>query len=165
MATPTNLPASFSSGAVLTAAQQNNLRGAFRVLQVVTATYSTFTTHNTTTYTDTGLSASITPQATTNKILVMAFNNGCVRGAENTTNALSLQLLRGATQIQQVIDWGGTGTALLQQGTVHIQVLDSPASVSALTYKVQGKNAGNVSTVGTQFGSTTSTLVLMEISA
>jgi hypothetical protein len=31
MATPTNLPASFVSGAILTAAQQNDLRGAFRV--------------------------------------------------------------------------------------------------------------------------------------
>jgi hypothetical protein len=165
MATPTNLPASFSSGAVLTAAQQNDLRGAFRVLQVVTATYSTFTTHNTTTYTDSGLSASITPQATTNKILVMAFNNGCAKGAENSSNALNLRILRGATQISEVKDWGLTNTTLLQVGTIHMQVLDSPASVSALTYKVQGKNSIATSTVGTQYQTTTSTLVLMEISA
>ena len=165
MATPTNLPASFSSGAVLTAAQQNDLRGAFRVLQVVTATYSTFTAHNTTSYSDTGLTASITPQATTNKILVMAFNNGCVRGAENSGNALSLQILRGATQISEVKEWGATSTTLLQIGTIHMQVLDSPASTSALTYKVQGKNSLATSTVGTQYQSTTSTLVLMEISA
>ena len=165
MATPTNLPASFSSGAVLTAAQQNNLRGAFRVLQVVTATYSTFTTHNTTTYSDTGLTANITPQATTNKILVMAFNNGCAKGAENSANALNLQILRGATQISEVKDWGLTSTTLLQVGTIHMQVLDSPASTSALTYKLQGKNSIATSTVGTQYQSTTSTLVLMEISA
>jgi hypothetical protein len=165
MATPTNLPASFRSGAVLTAAQQNNLRGAFRVLQVVTATYGTFTTHNSTTYTDTGLTANITPQATTNKILVMAFNNGCVRGAENNGNALSLRIMRGGTRISEVLDWSGTGTTLLMQGTVHMQVLDSPASTSALTYKVQGRNAVAASTVGTQYQSTTSTLVLMEISA
>jgi hypothetical protein len=165
MATPTNLPASFSSGAVLTATQQNDLRGAFRVLQVVTATYSTYQTHNSTTYSDTGLSASITPQATTNKILVMAFNNGCVRGAENSGNGLSLQILRGATKVSEVISWGLTSTTLLQIGTVHMQVLDSPASVSALTYKVQGKNAVATSTVGTQYNSTTSTIVLMEISA
>jgi hypothetical protein len=165
MATPTNLPASFSSGAVLTAAQQNDLRGAFRVLQVVTATYGTFTTHNSTTYTDTNLTASITPQATTNKILVMAFNNGCVRGAEGSGNALSLRILRGATQISEVKEWGFTNTTLLQQGTVHMQVLDSPASTSALTYKVQGKNSVTGSTVGTQYQTTTSTIVLMEISA
>ena len=38
MATPTTLPAAFVSGAILTADQMNNLRGAFRVLQVVTST-------------------------------------------------------------------------------------------------------------------------------
>ena len=165
MATPTNLPASFSSGAVLTAAQQNDLRGAFRVLQVVTGTYGTYTTHNTTAYSDTGLTATITPQATSNKILVMAFNNGTVRGAETAANGLNLQILRGATQILEMKDWGYTNTTFLQIGTVHMQVLDSPASTSALTYKLQGKNSTASSTVGTQFGSTTSTLVLMEISA
>ena len=41
MATPTNLPASFVAGAILTAAQQNDLRGAFRVLQVVQGTTTT----------------------------------------------------------------------------------------------------------------------------
>jgi len=165
MATPTNLPASFTSGAVLTSTQLNNLRGAFRVLQVVYGTYGTFQTLNVTTYSDTGLTASITPQATTNKILVLAFNNGCVRGAENAANALSLRILRGATQISEVKEWGYTNSALLMQGTVDMQVLDSPASVSALTYKVQGKNSIATSTVGTQYQSTTSTLILMEVSA
>jgi hypothetical protein len=44
MATPTTLPASFVAGNILTAAQLNNLRGAFRVLQVVQATDATLTT-------------------------------------------------------------------------------------------------------------------------
>ena len=45
MATPTTLPASFTAGQVLTAAQMNDLRGAFRVLQVVQATKAnTFST-------------------------------------------------------------------------------------------------------------------------
>jgi hypothetical protein len=38
MATPTTLPASFVAGSILTAAELNDLRGAFRVLQVVNAT-------------------------------------------------------------------------------------------------------------------------------
>jgi hypothetical protein len=40
MAAVTPLPATFVSGDVLTAAQMNDLRGAFRVLQVVSATYA-----------------------------------------------------------------------------------------------------------------------------
>jgi hypothetical protein len=165
MATPTNLPASFVSGAILTAAQQNDLRGAFRVLQVIYSTTATFTTFGDTTYADSNLTATITPQSTTSKILVLAFNNGCVRGSEDSGNELNLRIVRGATQILEVLGFGATGTALLQLGTVPMQVLDSPASTSALTYKVQGKNSRVGSTVGVQYQSTTSTLVLMEISA
>jgi hypothetical protein len=91
--------------------------------------------------------------------------NGCVRGAEDAGNALNLQLLRGATQIQEVLDWGLTNTALLQVGTCTIQVLDTPSTTSAVTYKVQGKNDRTGSTVGTQFNNTLSTIVLCEISA
>jgi hypothetical protein len=99
MATPTNLPASFVSGAILTAAQQNDLRGAFRVLQVIYSTTATFTTFGDTTYADSNLTATITPQSTTSKILVLAFNNGCVRGSEDSGNDLNLRIVRGATQI------------------------------------------------------------------
>ena len=165
MATPTNLPASFVSGAILTAAQQNDLRGAFRVLQVIYSTTAAFTTFATTTYGDSNLTATITPQSTDNQILVLAFNNGCVRGAEDSGNELNLRIVRGATPIFEVLSFGATGTALLQLGTVPMQVLDSPASTSALTYKVQGKNNRVGATVGVQYQSTTSTLVLMEISA
>ena len=165
MATPTNLPASFVSGAILTAAQQNDLRGAFRVLQVIYSTTATFTPFGSTTYADSNLTATITPQSTTSKILVLAFNNGAVRGAEDSGNDLNLRIVRGATQILEVLGFGATGTALLQLGTVPMQVLDSPASTSALTYKVQGKNSRVGSTVGVQYQSTTSTIVLMEISA
>ena len=50
MATPTTLPATFVAGNVLTAAQMNDLRGAFRVLQIVSTTKTdTFTTSNTNT--------------------------------------------------------------------------------------------------------------------
>ena len=41
------------------------------VLQLIQGTYSTTTTLNTTTYTDSGLSATITPSSTSSKILVM----------------------------------------------------------------------------------------------
>lgn len=140
------------------------LTSNLKILQVVTATYSTFTTHNSTTYSDTGLTANITPSSTSSLILVSAFMNGTVKGAENSGNALNLQVLRGATQIQEVKDLHLTNTTLLQVGTCKIQVLDSPASVAALTYKVQGKNNVATYTVGTQYNSTKSTIVLMEIS-
>lgn len=78
MATPTTLPATFVAGNVLTAAQMNNLRGAFRVLQVVSTTLTTsFTSGAGGAYANvTGLSATITPSATSSKILIMATVNG-----------------------------------------------------------------------------------------
>ena len=166
MATPTNLPATFTAGQVLTSAQTNDLRGAFRILQVVTGTHSTFSTCNTTTYTDLGLTATITPQSTSSKILVVAFVNGCVRGAEAATNALNLRILRGATQIQEVVGWGFTNTTLLQQGSCTIQVLDSPSTTSATVYKLQGKQQNvTQSTVGAQYQGAMSTIMLYEVSA
>ncbi len=83
MATPTTLPAAFVSGAVLTADQMNNLRGAFRVLQVVSATTATAVTNNTNVQADTGLTATITPQSTSSKILVMVSQAGCEKTAGN----------------------------------------------------------------------------------
>ena len=97
MATPTTLPASFSAGAVLTAAQMNNLRGAFRVLQVVGATYSTQTSSSSSTFADTGLTASITPSATSSKILVFVQQAGC--GKTSSDTECQLKLVRGVTDI------------------------------------------------------------------
>ena len=84
MATPTTLPATFVSGDVLTAAQMNDLRGGFRVLQVLsTAKIDTFSSSSTSYVDVTGLSVAITPQFSTSKILVMAQINA---GLSSTAN-------------------------------------------------------------------------------
>jgi len=168
MATATNLPAAFVSGAILTADQMNNLRGAFRILQVVTASTSTQVTNSTTTYADTGLTASITPQASTNKILVIVTQSACYKSAGNTENALNLRLLRDATTIQTFANLAGYTNTLLQNrfGSCSTQYLDSPASTSALTYKTQLANNVAAADVGVQVGNVAqSTIILMEISA
>ena len=165
MATPTTLPSTFVAGAILTAAQQNALRGAFRVLQVVQYTTAVPTSHSSSTYTTTGLTGAITPSANTNKILVFAFMNGTVKGAEFANNALGLEIKRGATQILEVLNLHYTGTAIRTDGTCFMQVLDAPATTSSTTYVVNAKNMNNTSSCAVQFQSTTSTLVLAEISA
>jgi hypothetical protein len=164
MATPTNLPASFVSGAILTAAQQNDLRGAFRVLQVVSASTTTVTNNATTTFVDTALSASITPQSATNKVLCITFN-ACAKSADNALNGVKLQVLRGATVINTYRFGLYTNTAVIQIGSLDMIVLDSPATTSATTYKVQiaNENASNIAQYAPN--NTQSTIVLMEISA
>jgi hypothetical protein len=174
MATPTNLPATFVSGAILTAAQQNDLRGAFRVLQVVQGNTPTVATNSTDTYADTGLTATITPQSTTNKILVLVSQAGCSKSAASAFNALALQLVRGATAIQSFAQFagytGGADARYLNVGNQNTVFLDSPASIAAQTYKTQFKNIGAntaLVTVQDNIGGATnnSTITLIEISA
>jgi hypothetical protein len=168
MATPTTLPASFVSGAVLTAAQMNNLRGAFRVLQVVAVDYGTAALNSTTTFADTGLTLSITPQSATSKVLAIAIQNGCGKEAGNTQSELEVQMLRGAT-VLGFASGGATNTSSVNYfGSIMLAYLDSPATTSAVTYKTQFRNYVNAASVRVQTGATAnpkSMMVLLEISA
>lgn len=165
MATPTSLPASFSTGAVLTAAQMNDLRGAFRVLQVVNATYGTQTANATNTYVDTGLSASITPSATSNKILIVVNQAGCGKDTNNTM--IALRLMRGSTAILTFEAYGGFNntTTMNFVGACSAVYLDSPSSTSSITYKTQFQSVNNVANAIVQTNGSNSSITLMEISA
>ena len=145
MATPTTLPAAFTAGQVLTAAQQNALRGAFRVLQVISTTKTDTFSMSSGTFADvTGLSVSITPQSATSKIFVMA----TIMVGNNTAGIPYFRLLRGSTAIGNG-DTAGSRTSVI--GSIYngltastqslgISFLDSPATTSATTYKIQIAN-------------------------
>jgi hypothetical protein len=147
MATPTTLPATFVAGDVLTAAQMNNLRGAFRVLQIVSTTKSDTFTTTSATYTDvTGLSLTITPSSTTSKVLLLAT---IVGGGQTATTQGFGQFVRNSTAIG-VGDAAGSRVqatfpmALLSSAfsiwSLNATFLDSPATTSATTYKIQIRN-------------------------
>jgi len=167
MATPTNLPSSFVAGEILTAANMNLLRGGFRVLQVVFGSIATPVSSSTTALADTGLTATITPQFNTSKILVLVAQNGGDKSSGNAANAIKLVLLRGATTIQQITNSAGfTGSAVnIRLATLATAYLDSPATTSATTYKTQFSNGLAAASVSLQVNSETSTIVLLEISA
>jgi hypothetical protein len=171
MATPTTLPAAFVAGDVLTAAQMNDLRGAFRVLQVVFGQTSTPTTNSTNVAADTGLTATITPTSTTSKVLVILNQNGVYKSPDNSSNGVTIALVRGATNITfPAAGAGNTNTAIGNMVSVSATYLDSPATTSATTYKTQFYNTlVNGAAVGVQTsigaGAPASYMVLMEISA
>ena len=171
MAAVTTLPAAFVANTVLTAAEMNNLRGAFRVLQVVYATTSTETFSSSTTMADTTLTATITPSSTSSKVLVIVNHAGVQKSAGNILNAVSLRILRGATAVHTFsAGVGYTGTAIVNTVEASGAYLDSPATVSATTYKTQFSNTlGSNAAVGVQVsiggGYPTSSITLMEISA
>ena len=166
MATPTNLPAAQTTGNVLTAAYVNDLRGAFRVLQVVQGTTSTQASNSTNVFADTGLTASITPQSATSKVLVFVSQNNCQKSTGDTQNSIMLSLFRGATSITEFANFGlYTDSSLQNRGSFSTVFLDTPNTTSATTYKTQFRNAANAASVTCQTSAGTSTIILMEISA
>lgn len=160
MATPTSLPASFVDGTVLSAATMNNLRGAFRILQLESVQGATQQTSTSATYADvTSLSVTITPQATSNKILLVSTNSLLASGAAADCG---IRFLRGATNIFTSVQFiGATNTG----ASVTSIYLDSPATTSATTYKVQFNRNAGTGTVYSSITNTLSNLVVMEISA
>ena len=106
------------------------------VLQVVSATYSTITSTSTTTYADSGLTVSITPSSATSKVLVLVSINGVNKSGVDC--CLNARLNRDATSISNITGLAAyTGTTATGTGSAAFNYLDSPASTSSTTYKVQ----------------------------
>jgi hypothetical protein len=166
-----------ANGTVLTAdsAEATGLKwatpagGGGKVLQVVEGVLTGNAGSTSATYSDLGLSVSITPSSTSSKVLVFATCSNVGKTAANTY--VGLRLMRGATQIAHQDYVGVTGTALyLMVGTVSLVKLDSPATTSATTYKVQINNGAATGTTlvneyATGANDKTSTIVAMEIGA
>ena len=142
--------------------------GGGKVLQVVAATHSTETTSSSSTYADTGLTATITPSSATSKILILATIAGVAKDTNNTT--CNIRLVRTSTTIVQMSGGAGkTGAADTNNiGTVSTAFLDSPATTSATTYKCTfNSNNNNASTrvQNSETDNSTSSIVLLEIGA
>jgi hypothetical protein len=147
--------------------------GGGKVLQVVQVTYSTQTTIATQNYTDTGLSASITPSSASSKILVIAENN-FEHSRGGSTSETAWKLLRGATLLvhQGTGNYNGYGTNLtgvtsqINYGNSVYHWLDSPNTTSSTTYKTQATVASTASSGQVVINNgTTSTMTLLEIGA
>ena len=136
--------------------------GGGKILQVVTAEYSTQTDSTSATFADTGLTANITPSSTSNKILVIA-NHTNIR--KNGSTQIGFKLFRDATEIRQSLSLGDTNDASRIHFSVTIVELDSPSSSSEITYKTQFNNKQASGTTSVQMcGSEgVSTITLMEI--
>ena len=134
------------------------------VLQVVSVNYSVETSNSTTTYADTGLTATITPTSATSKILILISHPECFKSSGNVDNSLALQILRGATVISFNTSLGYTNTTMSLYFSASLHYLDSPATTSATIYKTQFKNGDfNGALARVQGNNVKSTITLMEI--
>ena len=179
MATPTTLPATFVAGNVLTAAQMNALRGGFRILQVVSTTKTDTFSTTSTSYTDvTGLSVAITPTSATSKILVLfSVNTGASAANSNAfvlvrdSTEISIGAAAGSREQATVVN---TVTAANFRMSANAAFLDSPATTSATTYKVQVMSqgatvtinyaSGDTDTGGAVYARSTSHITVLEVS-
>lgn len=135
------------------------------VLQVVNASYGTQVANSTSTYADSGLTASITPRFTNSKILVTATSNGLEKSNGNNNNSVGLKLIRNSTELANYMryaGWMNNTTSLITPSGV-ITYLDSPATTSSVTYKVQFANEQNAAAVYIQSSGNISYITLMEI--
>jgi hypothetical protein len=150
------------------------------VIQVVQAVKTdTFSTASTSFVDVTGFTATITPKFSTSKILV------CISGSAShaaSNYAILLNLVRGSTSIA-LGDARGSSTQCLWGSSnssgagyadpINTMYLDSPATTSATTYKIQmkmesggtGLIGGTYNSAGVQNASSPTIMTLMEIAA
>jgi hypothetical protein len=122
-----------------------------------TAKTDTFSTSSTS-FTDvTGLSVSITPSSASNKIFI---TTSFQFGANSATGYPQFRMLRGATVINAGDSAGSRTLGIISSNIYNADsgaglicassFLDSPATTSFTTYKVQARNShGGISFVGT----------------
>ena len=132
------------------------------VLQVVQGTYSTSTTTTSTSYVDTGLTASITPSSSNSKILVIISQNGLDVTATNA--GIGLNLVRGVTNLSDFAVYANYSTTGIRMAW-SFNYLDSPSTTSSTTYKTQFKKMGGTGSIVVQDSSSVSAITLMEIAA
>jgi len=152
--------------------------GIVQIVQDVLDTTASFTSlaYQTQTFTDTGLSATITPTSTSSKIYVLAT---IYHASQASTNTARFNLVRGSTNIAQPANSpAGSATSINYLNTISmittpISFLDSPSTTSATTYKIQisfdvpGSNITHYINRyhGADLFNGISTLTLMEVSA
>lgn len=140
------------------------------IVQIVSSTTTTRDTSTNASYVDTSLSASITPTSSSNKILVIV---SYTLANSNSSYAAWSQLVRDSTSIAQRTYYTAASNSYASMDAT-LSILDSPATTSSVTYKMQirpdGASAGTVTfngptTMSYSSGTPTnhSTITLMEV--
>jgi len=146
------------------------------IVQVVQSIKTDSASTTSTSFTNTGLSASITPRSASNKILIMV---NTVISQSNFVKRVHLKLTGGNTASYI----GDAGTGVESAVTVVSRVsdaygmiptsllyLDSPATTSAITYNLQWRVESDTgymnrpATLDAQGANTAITIILMEVS-
>lgn len=137
--------------------------GGGKVLQVVSATYATPVATTSASYVTSNLTVSITPSATTSRILVMySMNNLFSRSG--TYSDYQIAMYRNSTQIIEFgnSNFGDVGSFVYAENNDGGSYLDSPSTTSAVSYTMYGKRTVGTLTMHAQG---TGSIIAMEIGA
>jgi hypothetical protein len=134
--------------------------GFGKVLQVVTGTFATQTDSSSASYVATGLTASITPSSTSNKILIL-YSLPLRNGSSSNINIVSSIFKNGSNLL------GTFGAGILKTDSVPMMAvatanyLDSPNTTSSTTYAIYV----NPTSITVQWcgGGATASITLLEI--
>lgn len=117
--------------------------GSQKVVQVLNANTSTPVSWGTGAWIDTGLSLTITPTSASNSILITIMIGGCE--SYNNSSGVVIKFMRNSTSIHEFAIYYGYPVSMYIPGG-GVTYLDSPATTSPVTYKVQhyrGLGSGN----------------------
>lgn len=153
--------------------------GDTAILQVVHAETQTEAEITGTTYTDTNLTANITPLKSDSDILVIVWQQYQVIASSHSFAGMGIKILRGSTTIYTPVGSvtgpfdafvqasGASATALYEHKTLIYNDDARPSGTSQLTYKTQARNYDSNSTLSLQYdGATdfgTSSITLVEL--
>jgi len=149
---------------------------AGKVLQTVFAEYGTTTTNTTTSYANTGLTASITPSSSSNKIQVIVTQPYRLGRASASDVSGAIQLYRSVSGSETSItsnqgylfyfDAAGLGTSngVYVYNVYSVSYQDSPNTTSAVTYLTKARTYSSSSDIKTQYNGAAH-ITLMEIAA
>jgi len=134
-----------------------------KIVQIVYDDHTESKTSATSTYIDTGLTATITPTSASNEIIIMVSHNGCAKATNNTS--CQMRLMRGATQIATMSDTGGFTNNSNHNffGNISLDYKDAPATTSATTYKTQFRSESNNADARVGTNTSLGTMILIEV--
>ena len=140
-----------------------------RIGQIITASTSSAVSTSAGSLVDSGLTANITPQFTSSKILILIDSPYHGIRSSGSTSTFNIRVLRdstsvfagGASESDYQCGIGGSISSNRMCGMISKMIVDSPSSTSQLTYKLQVQSGYNL-TLNMQ-DNTTAHIALMEI--
>jgi hypothetical protein len=132
---------------------------AGKILQVVNGTYSTLFSTTSTSYVDSGPTLTITPTSATSTIYII-HNGNYTR--TTSAGAVNIRIVRNGTAIKTYNAQFYATAAGFFRGSIAMTHMDSPATTSALTYKIQISN-DQVETITAQYNNEQSIITAFEV--